>query len=134
MAEPPSIVSSLLVEDGRCLVLLGRRARQPDQGKWIPPGGKVHADETIRAAGERELLEETGLSVEIGEVGDAGIFPFDWAGRGYLIVYSRARVVGGRLRPGDDIDALGFYSASELPKLPLGCTARAALRWNGWLP
>jgi 8-oxo-dGTP diphosphatase len=33
---------------------------------WVPPGGGVHAHESRVAAGRRELLEETGLTEEIG--------------------------------------------------------------------
>ena len=32
---------------------------------WVPPGGKVEARETPREGASRELLEETGLRVEL---------------------------------------------------------------------
>lgn len=32
---------------------------------WVPPGGKAERGEMPRAAGARELLEETGLSVDL---------------------------------------------------------------------
>lgn len=32
---------------------------------WVPPGGKVEPDETPREGASRELLEETGLRVEL---------------------------------------------------------------------
>ncbi len=42
-------------------VLLVRRANAPDQGLWSFPGGRIEAGETLFAAAERELLEETGV-------------------------------------------------------------------------
>ena len=42
-------------------VLLVKRARQPSQGFYAFPGGKVEAGETLEEAARRELREETGL-------------------------------------------------------------------------
>lgn len=44
-------------------VLLIRRARPPMAGKWTLPGGRVRGGETLIAAVEREVMEETGLRV-----------------------------------------------------------------------
>jgi 8-oxo-dGTP diphosphatase len=33
---------------------------------WVPPGGKLESNEDYQSAASRELLEESGLSVEIG--------------------------------------------------------------------
>jgi len=56
----------VLREDGA--VLLVRRARPPAMGSWTLPGGKVEDGETPEHAIAREVLEETGLRVEVGEV------------------------------------------------------------------
>lgn len=42
-------------------VLLLRRIKQPNLGKWSPPGGKLEAGETPLECAKRELLEETGI-------------------------------------------------------------------------
>lgn len=41
--------------------LLVQRAKQPDQGKWSLPGGKIELGETTLVAAQRELTEETCL-------------------------------------------------------------------------
>src|SRR4051812_29709387 len=47
-------------------VLLVRRGRPPLAGEWTLPGGRVRGGETLAAAVERELLEETGIRVIAG--------------------------------------------------------------------
>ncbi|XP_027029660.1 oxidized purine nucleoside triphosphate hydrolase [Tachysurus fulvidraco] len=51
----------LVVQPGR--VLLGMKKRGFGAGKWNGFGGKVHPGESIEQAARRELLEESGLTV-----------------------------------------------------------------------
>ncbi|MBI1286245.1 MAG: NUDIX domain-containing protein [Flavobacteriales bacterium] len=45
-------------------VLLIKRKYEPFQGMWAIPGGFVNEDESLEDAVKRELLEETGISVQ----------------------------------------------------------------------
>ena len=56
-----------LVVDGEGRLLLGRRAFEPDIGLWDTIGGFLEEDEDALAALHREVYEETGLEVEVGE-------------------------------------------------------------------
>jgi ADP-ribose pyrophosphatase YjhB (NUDIX family) len=47
---------------------LVERAKPPMVGKWTLPGGRVRGGETIAAAVEREVLEETGIRVAAGSL------------------------------------------------------------------
>ena len=59
-------VGGIIVDGGR--VLLVRRAKEPLKGQWSIPGGAVEVGEELHTALRRELLEETGLEVEILDV------------------------------------------------------------------
>jgi len=58
--RPVPAVLSVVFREGQ--VLLVRRANPPDQGFWGFPGGRLEAGETLFAAAERELTEETGVT------------------------------------------------------------------------
>ena len=49
-------------------LLLVRRGQEPARGTWSVPGGRVEAGESDPAATAREMLEETGLVVEVGRL------------------------------------------------------------------
>ena len=60
--RPFLAVSATIYRDGR--VLLVRRARAPGRDLFSLPGGVVEAGETLAEAVAREVLEETGLTIE----------------------------------------------------------------------
>jgi ADP-ribose pyrophosphatase YjhB (NUDIX family) len=121
-AQPraPSIgVGAVVVEDRKLLVV--KRGREPNRGLWAIPGGKVGWGETLVSAVRREVAEETGLLVEVGEVvwaGEAMASGVDPAYH-YALVDFEARVVGGSLRAGDDADEAAFVDLAEARSLPL---------------
>ena len=52
-----------IVADGQ--ILLVKRRKPPEAGRWSLPGGKVDFCERLEDAVRREVLEETGLSVRL---------------------------------------------------------------------
>lgn len=112
--------------DGR--LLLVRRGREPGRGLWSVPGGRLEAGETTAVAAAREVLEETGLVVEVGRV--LGVVE-----RGaYAITDHLATTVGGDLRAGDDADEARWVTAAELATLPLVPLLAETLAGWGVLP
>jgi 8-oxo-dGTP diphosphatase len=99
-------------------VLLVLRGQEPSRGKWSIPGGVVELGETVQEAAQREVMEECGLEVEVGQViavKDAIVR--DEADRirfHYVLVDVAARCVGGELRPGSDISDARWVRKGDL--------------------
>jgi 8-oxo-dGTP diphosphatase len=97
--------------DGR--LLLVRRANEPGRGQWSVPGGRVEPGEDDSAALVREMQEETGLTVQPGEL-------IGRVRRGhYDIGDYRCQVVSGILRAGDDAADARWCDITEMRALPL---------------
>jgi len=114
-------VGAIIIENGR--VLLARRGTPPRAGQWSLPGGVVELGETLRAATEREALEETGLIVEAGEVvevldrilpGEAGAVQFH-----YVLIDFLCTCKGGELQAGGDAAEVAWATEEELEKYSL---------------
>jgi 8-oxo-dGTP diphosphatase len=99
-------------------VLLVLRAQEPSQGKWSIPGGVVELGETIREAGRREVLEECGLDIEVGQVVDVvDSIVKDEGGAiryHYVLVDLLATSVSGSLVVGSDIADARWVSEEDL--------------------
>ncbi|WP_330335590.1 NUDIX hydrolase (plasmid) [Streptomyces sp. NBC_00536] len=89
---------------------------------WVPPGGKVEAGETPRAAAERELGEETGLRAELLEVPAAvsvRSYRADWSptlGLSYAAIVPMTVQLGGETGQPPQWFALGEAWKSVFPE------------------
>ncbi len=103
--RPIVAVGVAVCHDGQVLIV--RRARPPSEGKWVLPGGAVELGENMRQAAAREVREECGIEVEIGQVvGVVDKIVHDERGRvlyHYAIVEFAARYKGGELCPNDEL-------------------------------
>jgi 8-oxo-dGTP diphosphatase len=64
---PPTLaVGAIVVHDDSLLMVL--RGREPNKGLWTVPGGRVEAGEYLADALKREVREETGIEIEVGEL------------------------------------------------------------------
>ena len=112
----------MILSDDLGQVLLVERGRPPAVGSWSVPGGLVERGESLRRACEREVAEETGLAVELGEVvkvlervlRDArGEVEYH-----YIIVDFLGRVRSGELAPASDVRDARWVPCTDLGGLP----------------
>ncbi len=116
--ESPRAVSAAVVVDARGRVLLVQRALEPERGKWALPAGYQDIDETAQAACQREVREETGLSIEILGLFDVLFVHHPSRPSANLTVFMACAQTGA-LRCGDDASAAGFFDLADLPA-PIG--------------
>lgn len=118
-------VGGVVIQQGK--VLLVRRASPPLAGEWSIPGGILELGETLPQAARRELLEETGLQVEPGEVLEVFERIERQDGRvryHYVVVDYLCRFLGGELAASSDVSDARWVLAEDLPQYRL--TAKAA--------
>ncbi len=105
-------------------LLVAQRERPPElAGLWELPGGKVAPGETDAAGLARELNEELGVEVTVGDrLGEDVALNDTTTLRAYRVTQT-----GGALRPNDH-RALRWVTADELTCLPWVPADRAWLR------
>jgi 8-oxo-dGTP diphosphatase len=123
-------VGGVIVDNGK--VLLVRRRYEPLKGHWSLPGGMVEIGETLEAALTRELLEETGLAVDVGPVIE--VFDRITPDEDHRIRYHFVLIDylcwpgGGALRAGSDVDAAIWADPDNLAEYSLTDKATSVIR------
>ncbi|WP_344237104.1 NUDIX hydrolase [Kribbella hippodromi] len=119
-----------LVYDEQHRLLVVKRANEPGRGLWSIPGGRVEPGEDDPSAVAREVAEETGLTVEVGELVGEVERP-GARGQLYVIRDYEATAVGGRLTAGDDASDARFVTRSEFLTMSTATLLVSTLtQWN----
>jgi 8-oxo-dGTP diphosphatase len=101
-------------------ILLVRRARSPAKGFYSLPGGRVEFGETLHAALNREVDEETALKIEIvGLAGWREVVPGTSGGGHYLIMSFAARWTSGEVVLNDELDDFKWLKPDAIGDLKL---------------
>lgn len=105
--KPVQVVAAIFVREGR--VLATRRApHKAAAGLWEFPGGKVEANETDQDALAREISEELGVSIVVGELVDDSV----------------TETTGGSIR-------LACYLVASVSDWPTASSDHDEFRWLG---
>ena len=114
-------VGALIIENGR--ILLVERGNPPLMGYWSLPGGGVETGEHLEQAIKREVLEETGLEIEVLDLLEIfeRIMP-DAEGRieyHYVLIDYICKPTGGALCAATDASRCEWFREDELAGLKI---------------
>ena len=127
--QPIVGVGAVIVDHGK--VVLVKRKYEPLAGQWSLPGGRLELGETLEAGLAREMVEETGLVVEVGPVVD--VFDrilLDTERRvryHYVLIDYLCRPVEGTLAHGSDVAAAELVDPGDLERFRLTPKATAVI-------
>jgi 8-oxo-dGTP diphosphatase len=114
--RPHLAASAAIFRDGK--VLLVRRARKPALDIWTLPGGGVEAGEMLHQAVRREVMEETGLTIEVVALaGHREMIARDADGRvsrHFVILPFAARWVGGEPTLNEELSDFRWVRPDEV--------------------
>ena len=119
--QPIVGVGAVIMQDGR--VVLVKRRFEPLAGQWSLPGGRLELGETLEAGLAREMLEETGLEVEVGPVVDVFdrilLDPERKVRYHYVLIDYLCRPIAGTLTHGSDVAAAALVDPGRLDEYRL---------------
>lgn len=116
LTHPQLATSAAIFRDGK--VLLVRRARSPGKGFYSLPGGRVEFGESLAVALSREVMEETGLTIDIVALsGFREVLPNEKIAGHYLIMSFAARWVAGEPVLNDELDDFVWLPPDNLGDL-----------------
>lgn len=104
-------------------VLLIRRGKPPKEGEWSLPGGLQQLGETVFAAAEREVAEETGITMTVlGVVAVIDLIESDTS-QGiryhYTLIDVAAEWSAGEARAASDAAAVAWVALDDLAAWPM---------------
>ncbi len=105
----PLVLAQAVIRDGSRVLL----AVRSDLWGWELPGGTVEPGESVENALRREVLEETGLEIDVDRhVGDYHRTGF----RPHTAKVYAAHAVGGCLRTSDETRDVDWFDADRFPE------------------
>ena len=127
---PQVAVGAIVFKDNKVLLVL--RANPPSEKMWSIPGGRVELGETLQEAAEREIKEETAITIRAKEpVFTFEVIDRDAAGRvrfHYVIIDLAADYVSGEPCAGDDAVDTDWISTEDLKGLAVSPTTLKVLK------
>ncbi|UCC17918.1 MAG: NUDIX hydrolase [Dehalococcoidales bacterium] len=119
--QPIASVAACVFKGDR--ILLVQRGTQPSKGKWSVPGGAIELGESLKDTAKRELDEECGVNIEVGDIFDVENLLIrdedDNIQYHYIVTYLTANYVSGDIRPGSEELDVCWATREELMNLDM---------------
>lgn len=112
----------VMVRDGAVAIV-----HRPYRSDWSIPKGKLDPGESFEQAAVRELREETGFTVELGDELPPVRY-HDHRDRPKLVRYWLMRVTGGTFTANDEVDELRWLAPDDAAEILTYPADRALVR------
>lgn len=122
----PLVTVDAVVEQ-QDMVLLVRRGKEPFQGAWALPGGFVEYGERTEEAVAREVMEETGVAIEVEGLLEVYSDPHRDP-RGHVISICYVARGRGEPRGGSDATEARFFPLAALDGMSLAFDHSSIIR------
>jgi 8-oxo-dGTP diphosphatase len=123
-------VGGVVIHEGRALLI--KRGSEPLKDQWSIPGGTLELGESIQEGVRRELLEETGIEVRVGELIEVFDRIFrDAAGEiqyHFVIVDYLCEKISGEAKPASDVTDVAWVNEEDLWNYKLTEAATRVIR------
>jgi ADP-ribose pyrophosphatase YjhB (NUDIX family) len=125
----PSVTAAVLDDSGALLLV-----HRTDNDLWALPGGGVDPGESVADAVAREVKEEAGIDVEVGDLPGVYTNPHhvmaydDGEVRQQFSLCFRARIIGGSLATSSETSEVEFVPVDRLDQLPIHPSIRLRIR------
>ena len=129
-SNPIAAVGAIVLRDGQILLIM--RTKEPGAGKWSIPGGKIELGEKLFEAAKREVLEETGIDVEIHKaVNTYDSIVRDAEGRikfHYFLVYCTGSYISGEPRTSAESSEVVWTELGKVDGLDMNPVLKKIIR------
>lgn len=114
--ENPIVGVAAIVLNENRQILLGRRKGGQFSGLWCIPCGYLEYGEDVYVGIRREFKEETNLDIELQSLFTVQSNYHD--PECYTVgIWFIAKIIGGKIKAGDDLDKLAFFDLENSPSL-----------------
>jgi len=112
--------NAVLIENEKGEILLVKRKFEPKKGYWDWPGGFLEPCESLKDSIKREIKEELGVKIELGEFVGAysDTYLFQNINNPVIVLVMTGKI-NGEIKVSDDAGGYKYFSKKEILKQKL---------------
>ena len=125
------VVRGIVLNEGKILLVKRSKNDRRAAGQWELPGGKMDVGSEVNLSMEREVLEETGLTVRFSGpemfVSSSMLNSGKYEGLAYITLVGFVKLVDGKVELSEEHDEFIWIDPNEALKMNLCDISREAL-------